>query len=128
MKKILTILAALVTLAGTSATAGGFLIRSNVPACNPSVSVAGFSVIGNGPIYYVAESKADQVCIDDVVVVPADVDVYVLEDVLAYLASIGITGLTPVFPMRDVCPNENETVDTCTVPLERVFAYGGDHW
>lgn len=127
MKKILTTLAVLmISAAATTASAGGLLIRSNVPAADGS-SVAGFSIIGPGLTYFVAESAASKVN-NGATVVPAGVDVYVLEDVLAYLASIGITDVTPVFPMRDVCPNENETVDTCTVPLERVFAYGGDHW
>lgn len=125
--KRLAITTALLGAMALPAAAGGLLIRSNVPGCDGS-SVAGFSVLGPGLTYYVAASAADRVC-NGATVVPNGVDVYELDEVLAYLAALGITGLNPVFSMKSVCPNENETVQTCTVPLARVFANpNGDHW
>lgn len=88
MKTLLATVAAIAL--ASSAFAGQTLIRSNVPAV--SGSVPGFHLAGVG--FFVAEGYEDRATVD-ATVVPASVDVKDLEEVEAWLASMGYTNVSP---------------------------------
>ena len=76
------------------------LVRSNVEMCD-GTSASGFKLIGSEVTPFVM-AKYEGACFvaDDVVFVPASVDVYDLDDVRAYLKSIGVIHFDPVMRAR----------------------------
>lgn len=109
--KMITIAA--IALTATSASAlevslDNNLIRSNVPAV--SGSVPGFLVVGEG--YFVEHAYADRVSVE-ATVLPAGLDSKDLDEVMAYLASIG-SDAQPALRLDD----REITRETFTVQVE----------
>lgn len=90
--KLTTAIATALVIAATAASAGTRIERTNIATVDGR-SVDGFKLFGYGITPFVEAKFADlDFVADDVVILPADVSAENLDQVEAYLTSIGITG------------------------------------